>query len=102
MQKYSKEQPVAHEVSNWQPQWGGDMLRHTGMCSLIGLLFHPKSLDIGPILIKELLRRGSHFKIAKKLVKSAIIKIEKPLEMGPDLQNFEKQSNQPCFEEKNP
>ena len=29
------------------------MLRHTGMCRLNGLLFHLKSLDMGPILVKK-------------------------------------------------
>ena len=37
------------------------MLRHTGMCCPNGLLFHQKSLDMGPILVKQILRGGSHF-----------------------------------------
>ena len=73
------------------------MLKHTGMCHPNGLLFHQKSLDMGPILVKNILRGGSHFtKIAKKKVKSAIFDAEKPLEMGLDLQKFRKKlSNQP-------
>ena len=51
-----------------QTRGGTHMLRHTGMCRPNGLLFHQKSLDMGPILVKKILRRGSHFtKIAKKL-----------------------------------
>ena len=38
------------------------MLRHMGMCRPNGLLFQQKSLDMGPILVKKILRRGSHFK----------------------------------------
>ena len=34
-------------------------LQHMGMCRPNGLLFHQKSLDMGPILIKRILRRGS-------------------------------------------
>ena len=61
------------------------------MCRPNGLDFQQKSLDMGPILVKKILRRGSHFtKIAKKKVKSAIFEVEKPLEMGPDLQKFRK------------
>ena len=42
---------------------------------------------MGPILVKKILRRGSHFtKIAKKIVKSGIFVLEKPLEMSPYLQ----------------
>ena len=77
------------------------MLRHAGMCCPNGLLFHQKSLDMGPILVKIILRRGSHFtKIVKKKLKSAIFEVEKPLEMGPDLRKKKKKNmlNQPCFE----
>ena len=49
------------------PGGGTHMLRHTGMCRPNGLLFQQKSLDMGPILVKKILKRGSHFaKIAKK------------------------------------
>ena len=48
---------------------------------------------MGPILVKKILRRGSHFtKIAKKIVKSAIFEVEKPLEMGPNLRKFRKKN----------
>ena len=50
---------------------GTHMLRHTGMCCPNGLLFHQKSLDMGPILQqkKKIPRRWSHFsKIAKKKI----------------------------------
>ena len=67
------------------------MLSHTGMCRPNGSLFHQKSLDMGPILVKKILRGGSHStKIAKKNVKSAVFEAEKPLEMGLDLQKFRK------------
>ena len=35
---------------------GTHMLRHTGMCCPNGWLFHQKSLDMGPILVKKILR----------------------------------------------
>ena len=59
---------------------------------------------MGLILFKKILRRGSHFtKIAKKMVKSAIFEVEKPLEMGPDLQKFRKNRKISRFlREKNP
>ena len=48
---------------------------------------------MGPILVNRILRRGSYFtKIEKKNVKSGTFVVEKPLKMGPDLQNFEKQN----------
>ena len=55
---------------------------------------------MGPILVKKILRRGFHFtKIAKKIVKSSLCEVEKPLEIGPDLQKFRKQPlNQSFFE----
>ena len=59
---------------------------------------------MGPILAKQILRRGSHFtKIAKKIVKSGIFVVKKPLEMNPDLQKFweKKRKNQPFLREKN-
>ena len=51
----------------WNQSRGGThMLRHTGMCRPNGLLFHQKSLDMGPTLVKKILRGGSHFsKFAK-------------------------------------
>ena len=40
----------------------------THMCSPNELLFHEKSLDMGPILVKKILTGGSHFtKFVKKL-----------------------------------
>ena len=53
---------------------GTHMLRHTGMCHPNGLLFHQKSLDMGPISVKKILRRGSNFtKIAKILYKQPLL-----------------------------
>ena len=43
--------------------------------------FVPKILRHGPILVKKVFRRGSHF---KKLVKSVVFEVVKPLEMGPE------------------
>ena len=76
-----------------------ELLQHTGMCCPNRSLFHQKSLDMGPILVKKILR-GSHFtKIAKNIVKSAVFEAEKPLEMGLDFQNLKKKlSYQPFFE----
>ena len=34
------------------------MLKHTGMCRPNGLLFHPKYLDMGSILVKQSLEEG--------------------------------------------
>ena len=45
---------------------GTHMLRHTGMCLPNGLLFHQRSLDVGPVLIKKSLENGS---ISQKLQK---------------------------------
>ena len=59
---------------------GTHMLRHTGMCHPNGLLSHQKSLNMGPILVKKILRGGSHLtKIPPKIVKSAVFEPEKPL-----------------------
>ena len=68
-----------------------------GMCRPNGLVFHQKSLDMGPILVKKILRRGFYF---KKIVKSAVFETEKPLEMGPDLRKVLKISS--FLREKNP
>ena len=71
--------------SRWSQQlqyWIGRgvlTLRQTGMCRPNGLLFHHKSLNMGPILLKKILRRGSHFdKNFEKIVKSAILRVENP------------------------
>ena len=69
------------------------MLRRTGMCRPNGLLFHQKSLNMGPILVKKFLR-GSHF---IKNVKSAIFEAENPLEMGLNLHKFQKNCLISCF-----
>ena len=47
---------------------------------------------MGPILIQKIFKGGSHFgtQIAKKNVKSTFLEAEKPLEMGLDLQTFQK------------
>ena len=37
---------------------GTHMFRHTGMCHPNELLFHQKSLDMGPILVKKSLEEG--------------------------------------------
>ena len=62
------------------------------MCHPNGFVFHQKSLDKGPILVKKkTLRRGLHStKIAKQNVKSAVFEAEKPLNMGPDLRKLKK------------
>ena len=68
---------------------GTHMLRHMAMCCANGLLFHQKSLDMGPILVKKSLEKGS---ISQKLQKNCknkqIFEVENPLEIGPDLQKF--------------
>ena len=42
------------------------MFRHMGMCCPNGLLFHQKSVDVGPILVKQILGEGP---ISQKLKK---------------------------------
>ena len=37
---------------------GTHMLRHTMMCCPNGLFFHQKTLDMCPLLVKKILRRG--------------------------------------------
>ena len=91
-------------VSKFSNPVGTHMLRHTGMCRPSELLFHQKSLDMGPILVKIILRRGSHFtKIAKKSKISRILG-RKPLRNGSRFAKIsgKKSSNQPLFEEQNP
>ena len=59
------------------------------MCHPDGLLFHQKSVDMGPILVKNILIEGPiSQKFEKKMVKLAIFEVEKLLEMGPYLQKF--------------
>ena len=82
---------------------GGHSLRHMGMCHPNLLLFHQKFLDICSILVQKILSKGPYFtKNCKRLVESAIVEVEKPLEMGPIYKNLKKkkkeESNQPCFE----
>ena len=69
---------------------GIHMLRHTGMRRPNGLLFYQKSLDMGPILVKKILRRGSLSQKLRTNVKSAISGGKEILEMGPDLRKFRK------------
>ena len=46
---------------------------------------------MGPIWSKKSLEEGPHFTWnVKKIVKSAFFGVEKPLEMGHDLQKFQK------------
>ena len=64
------------------------MLRHTGMCCPNGLLFHQKSLDMGPSLVKKSVEEGP---ISQKLQKNRKIShfvVAKPFDMGPNLQKF--------------
>ena len=69
MQNFSSKASNLAKIQFFKPFFfpgGTQMLRHTGMCRPNGLLTK-KSLDMGPILVKKILRRGSHFtKIAKK------------------------------------
>ena len=63
-----------HSLSESYRGGGGThMLRHTGMCHPNGLLFHQKSLDMGPHFGQKIpVRRVAFHKICKKIVKSAI------------------------------
>ena len=54
------------------------------MYHLNGLLFHQKSLDMGPIFVKKSSEEGPISQTnSKKIVKSVIFEVGKPLEMGP-------------------
>ena len=64
---------------------GYSHIRHMGMCCPNGLLFHQKSLDRGPILVKKILTRGSHLKKnCEKIVKSTVFEAENPMEVTYD------------------
>ena len=69
------------------------MLRHTEMCHQ-WVISHQNSLHKGPILVKKIHRRGfiSPKMHTKKVVKSAVFETEKPLEMGPEKQKFQRKS----------
>ena len=70
-----------------------------GMCHPNWLVFHQKSLDKSPILVKKILRRVSHYtKIVNKLSNQLVLRQKKPLEMGPDLQKFQKTRHIAIFE----
>ena len=77
------------------------MLRHTGMCHPNGLLFHQKSLDMGPTLVKKNpYRRVPFHKICEKKCKiSRLLRQKKPLQMGLDLRKLTKKKQQ---QEQNP
>ena len=70
----------------------------TQMCCPNGLLFHQKSVDMGPILVKKILRGGpisQNFQQKKKKIdkiKSAIFEVENPLGMGLDLRKFQEKN----------
>ena len=72
----------------------------------MGSIFNQKSVDIGLILVKKILRGGSHFtKFEEKNVKLTIFEVEKPLEMGLNLQKFRKKNpvySASFLSEKNP
>ena len=68
---------------------GTHMLRHTGMCRPNGLLFHQKSLDMSPILVKKKsLEEGPVSQNLQTNCKISRIEVENPLEMSLDLQKF--------------
>ena len=60
------------------------MLRHTGMCHTNWLGFSPK------ILSRTFLEEGHISPKLRKIVRSAFLEAEKPVEMGPDLRKFRK------------
>ena len=63
-----------HDLSSDSGEGGTHLLRHTGMCCPNRLLFHQKSLDMGPILVKKSLEEGPiSQKLQKKMVKSVIL-----------------------------
>ena len=67
------------------------LLRHMGICCPCRLLFHQQ------ILIKHwfhFAKKESFHRNCEKLVKSAIFEVEKPEEMGPDLQKFKKKKKE--------
>ena len=76
------------------------MLRNMEMCQPNRLLFHQKSLDMGPILVKKSLKRGpiSQKLQKKKMVKLASFEAKNPYRWVLTWDNFEKLSIQPVFE----
>ena len=88
---------IVHAVAaDWE---GSRMLRLTGKCCPNGSLFHKKSLDMGPILVKKILKGGFCFnKNCKKIVKSAGFSGRKTLRNGSQFAKISKKlSNQPFF-----
>ena len=61
----------------YNPEGGTHMLRHMGMCRPNGLVFHQKSLDEGPILVKEIPRRGFLFTKTAKAKQTKKCKINR-------------------------
>ena len=55
-----------------------------------GLAFHQKSLDEGPILVKEILTKGSHFTKIASNGKISRFGGRKTLRMGPNSRNLKK------------
>ena len=69
------------------------------MCHPNGLLFHQKSSDKDPILVKKSLEEGPISQNVETNWKISCFGVENPLEMGPEFEKkLEKQSNQPFFE----
>ena len=48
------------------------------MCGVNGLVFHKKSADMGPILVKKSLEVGPIHENATKTVKSAFLRLKTP------------------------
>ena len=86
--------------------FGGVMYSHVAAYTDVSpkwATFSPKSLNMGPILVKKSLEEGPiSLKLTKKKKKRGKISCfsgKTPLEMGPDLRKFRKMSNQPFFKE---
>ena len=77
-----------------EPGWGGPhMLRHTGMCRTNGLLFHQKSLDMGPILVKKSLEEGPILQKLQKNCKISCFWGWKPLRIEPRFAKISKKQS---------
>ena len=82
-----------------QYRGGTHMLRHMGMCHQNGLLFHQKSLDMGPNLVKKSLEEGPISQILPKNCKISCFWNRKTLRKGSRFAKISKKlSNQPFFE----
>ena len=70
------------------------MLKYTGMCYRNVLVFHKKSLDMGPIFKKKSLEMGPISQKLQKKIISAVFEVGNSTEVGSNCENWKgKQHN---------